>query len=71
MVTLLLRTSRRFSQQADVRKPFGNPAPDQGDAFSGWQGACTGTSLTCTVTLSSPANVSARFVKHVGTMTAT
>src|SRR6266404_5253489 len=39
-----------------------NAAPGTGFAFSGWSGACSGTTTSCTVTMSSPSqNVGASF----------
>src|SRR6266404_1776256 len=39
-----------------------NAAPGAGFAFSGWSGACSGTTTSCTVTMSSPSqNVGASF----------
>src|SRR6266404_5684235 len=39
-----------------------NAAPGAGFAFSGWSGACSGTTASCTVTMSSPSqNVGASF----------
>jgi subtilisin family serine protease len=35
--------------------------PDDGSAFAGWEGDCSGTTLTCTVTLSSDRKVAANF----------
>ena len=35
--------------------------PAAGSVFGGWSGACSGTSSTCTVTISGPTNVSATF----------
>ena len=35
--------------------------PGKGVAFGGWSGACTGTALTCTVTMSAAKSVSATF----------
>jgi uncharacterized repeat protein (TIGR02543 family) len=35
--------------------------PDDGSVFAGWTGACTGTELTCTVTMDGTRNVTARF----------
>lgn len=35
--------------------------PDQGQAFTGWSGDCSGTSTTCTVTLSAARVTTARF----------
>lgn len=35
--------------------------PDAGAAWTGWTGACTGTSLTCTVTLNKDTSVTANF----------
>ena len=35
--------------------------PDQGQAFTGWTGACTGSALTCTVTLSAARATTATF----------
>lgn len=35
--------------------------PDAGASFSGWGGACSGSSVTCTVTMSSAESVSASF----------
>jgi hypothetical protein len=37
--------------------------PVEGKDFLGWKGACTGTNLTCTVTMDRARNVSARFSK--------
>jgi hypothetical protein len=39
------------------------PDPQKGSGFTGWSGDCTGTSWTCTVTLSASRNVSANFGK--------
>jgi plastocyanin len=36
-------------------------APDDGSTFGGWTGACTGSSPTCTVTLSAAADATATF----------
>src|ERR1041384_5852053 len=35
--------------------------PDAGASFTGWDGACTGTQLTCSVTLSADASATATF----------
>jgi outer membrane protein OmpA-like peptidoglycan-associated protein len=35
--------------------------PDQGQSFTGWSGACTGTTTTCTVTLSAARATTATF----------
>lgn len=35
--------------------------PDQGQSFTGWSGACTGTNTTCTVTLSAARATTATF----------
>jgi uncharacterized repeat protein (TIGR02543 family) len=35
--------------------------PDDGSDFAGWTGACTGTDLTCTVTMDGTKTVTARF----------
>ncbi len=35
--------------------------PDSGDVFSGWSGACSGTSTTCDLTLTADTGVSASF----------
>lgn len=35
--------------------------PDANSAFTGWSGACTGSSKTCTLTINSDANVTAQF----------
>ncbi len=35
--------------------------PDQGDGFSGWSGACSGTATTCTVTMSAAESATANF----------
>ena len=35
--------------------------PATGQTFSGWEGACTGTALTCTVTMTAPQRVTATF----------
>jgi hypothetical protein len=40
-----------------------------GSAFTGWSGACTGTSLTCTVTLTSAQTVTASFASSTLTVT--
>ncbi|MBK1650314.1 hypothetical protein CKO36_17410 [Rhabdochromatium marinum] len=36
--------------------------PDEGSAFAGWSGACSGTLTTCTLTLDSAKTVSASFI---------
>ncbi|WP_052567237.1 M6 family metalloprotease domain-containing protein [Candidatus Magnetobacterium casense] len=42
---------------------------DSGSTFSGWNNDCTGTSSTCTVTMSAARNVTARFDKSAGNNT--
>src|SRR5262245_47031356 len=37
------------------------PMPDPGSVFTGWSGACSGTSATCVVTMDAPKSVSATF----------
>ena len=39
--------------------------PSSGNSFSGWGGACSGSSSTCTVAMSQAQNVSASFVANV------
>ena len=41
-------------------------APASRYTFAGWSGACSGTTLTCTVTMSSDKSVSASFNKTTG-----
>lgn len=43
--------------------------PDAGYSFDGWGGACSGTSTSCTVTMSDDAFVTATFVKSASTNT--
>ncbi len=51
-----------------ARLPVGTPVtlvvlPDDASTFTGWSGACTGTALSCSFTLSSDSAVSASFGK--------
>jgi hypothetical protein len=46
-------------------------AAETGSTFGGWGGACTGTSLTCTVTLSAATTVTAAFDVRQETITVT
>jgi Divergent InlB B-repeat domain len=46
-------------------------AAETGSTFGGWSGACTGTSLTCTVTLSAATTVGAAFEVRRETLTVT
>ena len=39
-------------------------SPNKGDAFNGWAGACSGLSLTCTLTVDAAKSVSATFSDH-------
>jgi hypothetical protein len=41
--------------------------PDSGASFSGWSGACSGTTTTCTVTMTSARSVTATFSGASGT----
>ncbi|WP_411727836.1 InlB B-repeat-containing protein, partial [Methyloglobulus sp.] len=38
------------------------PTPSAGSKFSAWSGACTGTAITCSVTMSAAKTVTASFV---------
>ncbi len=38
---------------------------DAGSTFSGWSGACTGSALTCTVSMDAGKNVTANFTKNI------
>ena len=42
--------------------------PNTGATFSGWDGACSGTSTTCTVTMSVSQNATASFSRATGTV---
>ena len=50
--------SAPFTQGAAVTL---TAAPDNGSAFAGWSGACSGTATSCTVTLDSAKTVTATF----------
>jgi uncharacterized repeat protein (TIGR02543 family) len=41
-------------------------ANNNGSVFAGWKGACSGTSTTCTVTMSAAKSVSASFKQGKG-----
>ena len=41
------------------------------NGFSGWSGGCSGSSLTCTITMSSNQNVSASFAQNTDSLTVT
>ena len=45
--------------------------PKTGSTFSGWSGACTGTSTTCTITMDASKNVTATFLPPSGLQTLT
>ena len=42
--------------------------PDTGATFSGWDGACSGTSTTCTVTMTASQKTTASFSRAMGTV---
>ena len=57
---------------SDCNESFGEPtavtlmaAPDAGSVFTGWLGACKGTSLTCNVDVSSATRVGATFAPGI------
>jgi mannan endo-1,4-beta-mannosidase len=45
------------------------PTPASGWTFTGWSGACTGTTVPCTVTMNADRNVTATFTQATRTLT--